>query len=199
MGVDLVLFDLGGVLIELGGVGELGDLAGIQEEEEIWRRWLSCPWVKRFDSGTCSPEGFADGVIEHWGLPLARADFLERFRRWPLGTFPGTHELVGEVRERVAAGALSNTNTYHWEHLAHTWRFEGLFDHLFLSFEIGHVKPDREDLRPRGRGRERAPGAHPPARRQPHQRGRRPRGRLAGRACACRRRGPRRAPRTRLV
>ena len=34
---DLVLFDLGGVLIELGGVGAMQELAGIDSDEEVWR------------------------------------------------------------------------------------------------------------------------------------------------------------------
>ena len=39
--VDVVLFDLGGVLIDFGGVGPMKELSGITGDEELWRRWLA--------------------------------------------------------------------------------------------------------------------------------------------------------------
>ena len=60
--VDVVLFDLGGVLIDFGGVGPMKELAGIASDEEVWRRWLGCRWVRDFERGRCSPEDFAAGV-----------------------------------------------------------------------------------------------------------------------------------------
>jgi FMN phosphatase YigB (HAD superfamily) len=62
--VDLVLFDLGGVLIEVHGVHAMLELTGIKSEEELWRRWLTCRWVRRFESGGCSETEFAAGVEE---------------------------------------------------------------------------------------------------------------------------------------
>jgi hypothetical protein len=49
--IDLVLFDLGGVLIELGGVAAMMELAGIDTDDELWLRWLSCRWVRTFERG----------------------------------------------------------------------------------------------------------------------------------------------------
>jgi putative hydrolase of the HAD superfamily len=44
----------------------------------------------------------------------------------------------------VATGCFSNTNALHWhDHIA-TWPLAGLFDHQFLSFELGLLKPDTE-------------------------------------------------------
>src|ERR1700722_11710444 len=68
--IDLVLFDLGGVLIQPGGVASMRALAGIDSDEELWTRWLACPWVQRFEAGLCSPEEFADGVVADWDLEL---------------------------------------------------------------------------------------------------------------------------------
>jgi len=36
--IDVVLFDLGGVLIRLGGMGDMAMLADERDDEEIWRR-----------------------------------------------------------------------------------------------------------------------------------------------------------------
>ena len=140
--VDLVLFDLGGVLIEVAGVRAMLELTGITSEEELWRRWLTCRWVRRFESGSCSETEFAAGVVADWQLELSASSFLEAFRDWPTGPLPGAAELVAQTRASVTTGCFSNTNALHWhDHIA-TWPLTGLFDHRFLSFELGLLKPD---------------------------------------------------------
>jgi HAD superfamily hydrolase (TIGR01509 family) len=140
--VDLVLFDLGGVLIELAGVRAMLELTGMGSEEELWRRWLTCRWVRRFESGGCSETEFAAGVVADWQLELSASAFLDAFRDWPAGPLPGAAELVAQTRASVATGCFSNTNALHWhDHIA-GWPLAGLFDHRFLSFELGLLKPD---------------------------------------------------------
>jgi putative hydrolase of the HAD superfamily len=141
--IDVVLFDLGGVLVELGGIGAMGELSGIADEEELWRRWLGCPWVREFERGGCSPEAFAAGVVEDWGLPLSPAEFLSSFATWIVGPYPGAVELATEVQARVPIGLLSNTNALHWAEHGAALGFVDAFDHRFLSFELGVLKPDR--------------------------------------------------------
>ncbi len=139
---DLVLFDLGGVVIELKGVGAMQELAGIETEEEIWRRWLTSPWVRRFESGQCSAHEFSHGVVSEWELPISAEQFMHAFERWPTGPFPGAWELLAEVRRTVPIGCLSNTNIAHWEYQVASWPILELFDYRFLSFDLGLVKPD---------------------------------------------------------
>lgn len=140
--VDLVLFDLGGVLIEVPGVRAMLELTGIASEEELWQRWLTCRWVRRFESGGCSETEFAAGVVTDWQLDLSPSAFLEAFRDWPAGPMPGAAELVTQTRARVSTGCFSNTNVLHWRDHISSWPLAGLFDHRFLSFELGLLKPD---------------------------------------------------------
>lgn len=140
--VDLVLFDLGGVLIELSGVRAMLELTGIENEEELWRRWLTCRWVRRFESGGCSETEFAGGVVADWQLEISPSAFLEAFRQWPVGPLPGATELVAQTRLSVATGCFSNTNVLHWQDHIAAWPLADLFDHRFLSFELGLLKPD---------------------------------------------------------
>lgn len=141
--VDVVLFDLGGVLIRLRGAGWMRDLAGIATEEEVWQRWLACPWVRRFESGCCAAEEFAAGMVDEWDLSTDAAGFLEQFRGLPVGLFDGAAELVTNVGASVRVGCLSNTNALHWT-LQDDWGLAELFDECFLSHELGLLKPDRE-------------------------------------------------------
>ncbi len=140
--VDFVLFDLGGVLIELGGVAALQELAGAIGDDEVWFRWLASPWVRRFERGECSATEFSTGFVSEWDLDVSPERFLDIFRYWPIGPFPGTIELLSETRRSVPIGCLSNTNSMHWDHQFSHWPELGLFDFRFLSFELGMVKPD---------------------------------------------------------
>ncbi len=142
--VDVVLFDLGGVLIEFGGVAPMRELAGIESDDELWRRWLNCRWVRTFERGHCSAEDFAAGVVSDWSLPVEPQAFLDAFRSWPRGPLPGADALLQTVQRAVPAGCLSNTNALHLEHNFGRWPILDAFDFRFLSFELGMLKPDRE-------------------------------------------------------
>jgi putative hydrolase of the HAD superfamily len=141
---DFVVFDLGGVLVEFGGLQAMKRLSGIGDSDELWRKWLGCRWVREFESGRCSAEEFASGVVADWALPVTEDAYLADFSAWIGGPFDGAEELVRDVKQRVGVACLSNTNSAHWEGGAAQWPLLELFDHQFLSFRIGMLKPDRE-------------------------------------------------------
>lgn len=140
--IDFVLFDLGGVLIELGDRARLQEISQIVGTEEIWHQWLTSPWVRRFEKGQCSATEFSVGVLAEWGVDIAPQRFLEIFRDWPIGPYPGTTELLAELKRSVSIGCLSNTNAMHWAHQTSLWPMLDMFDIRFLSFELGLAKPD---------------------------------------------------------
>ncbi len=144
VGIEFVLFDLGGVLVDPGGVGKMRELSGIGTDEELWERWLACRWVRSFEAGRCSPEDFAAGVVGDWSLDLEPAAFLEEFGSWSNGPYPGAVELVTAVRDAAGVGCLSNTNVVQWHTSHEATPVTEAFELRFLSFELGMVKPDRE-------------------------------------------------------
>ena len=141
---DVVLFDLGGVLIDFGGVAPMRALSGIESDDELWHRWLTCRWVRSFERGDCTAQDFATGVVSDWLLPVTPEWFLDSFGNWLGGPLAGADELVSAVRATMPVGCLSNTNSLHWEHHFARWPLLDGFDYRFLSFELGLLKPDRE-------------------------------------------------------
>jgi len=139
---ELVLFDLGGVLIELRGVATMAELAGIDDEDELWRRWLDCRWVRTFEAGHCGPDDFAQGVVNDWGLPVGSDEFLRIFTAWPTGPLDGAEDLVRATAANTAIGCFSNTNTVHWDGNVELWPLIGHFAYQFVSHRLGEVKPD---------------------------------------------------------
>jgi putative hydrolase of the HAD superfamily len=141
--IEVVLFDLGGVLYDPGGVDPMRQLAHIDSDDELLRRWLSCRWVRAYERGQCSDEAFAAGVVEDWQLDLSPDAFLTAFAGWPPGPYAGAEELVRATRAVVPVGCLSNTNALHWDRHFSKWDVLSEIDFRFLSFELGQVKPDR--------------------------------------------------------
>jgi len=139
--IELVLFDLGGVLVRFSGLEVLCELTGSSSELEVAARWLMSPWVRRFEAGDCSEEEFGAGLVQEWELPYSAAELLEIFPTWLDPPFEGGEQLLSEVSKRVKLGCLSNTNPVGWRAIA-DWPHTRLFQYRFLSFELGAVKPD---------------------------------------------------------
>ena len=144
--IEVVLFDVGGILIKMSGIGAWKQLTGLTDEAEIWRRWLHCPVVKAFERGHSASDEFARDMIETHNLPVGKEDFLESFRSWPGGLFEGARELVDDVAGHLRKGCFSNTNEVHWTEPCNQ-AVHNLFDLHFLSYEMGRVKPDAEAFR----------------------------------------------------
>jgi len=140
--VGIVLFDLGGVLLEVGGVAPMRELSGIETDEELWARWLGCRWVQQLEAGRCTPQEFAAGVVSDWELAVAPEKFLAIFGAWVNQPFPGAPELVAETGDAARIGCLSNTNAFQWDAHFGSLPLIDAFEFRFLSFELGLVKPD---------------------------------------------------------
>jgi putative hydrolase of the HAD superfamily len=139
-----VLFDLGGVIVELG---PLSDIVGADTyaEDEFWSRWLRSAAVRDFEGGRCDPDQFGDRLAAEFGLSLSGSELVDRFRSWPKGLFAGAQQLIielGELPELVVA-ALSNSNPVHWYEQQDAALIRSLFEVRFLSYEMKLVKPDR--------------------------------------------------------
>lgn len=142
---QVILFDLGGVLVEVDSVAALQRVLGQQlSPEEVWQRWLTAStWVGTFESGQCTPEAFATGIVAEWGLAVTAEAFLNNFRYWPKRLFPGVQEMLALLARRCTLACLSNTNSIHWPHIRDTLGLNGLLHRYYLSHEIGHLKPTR--------------------------------------------------------
>ena len=187
--IDVILFDLGGVLVELAGVEKMLEWSpGIDSTEELWRRWLRSDAVRRFETGATDRDAFARDVIAEFGVPVPADEFLAAFTWWPRAVLPGAHELLASLRDRYRLASVSNTNEIHWARFSGQWSLDRAFHHNFPSHLVGQAEAGRRVLRARGRGRGRARGARAVHRRQRHQRGGRRAARPA-RAARRRRRG----------
>jgi len=142
MNIKVILFDLGGVLVEWDGVTPLVNLTnGKITPEQARRFWLESLWVKRFETGQCSDFDFSTGVIHDLGLSLTPGEFIKEFSSWDRGPFNGSPEILNGLRENFNLYCLSNNNRIHWHHPG-IQVLLNYFLKTFVSFETGYMKPD---------------------------------------------------------
>jgi putative hydrolase of the HAD superfamily len=141
--IEVILFDLGGVLVRLTGVPTMlewtpGDLT----ETELWEKWLRSEAVRSFESGRIEPQQFAERVIEEFALRVTAEKFITAFGTWIDGLFDGVDELLLRLRPGFRLATLSNTNAIHWPKLTNVMGLGTLIDTHFPSHESGLLKPD---------------------------------------------------------
>ncbi len=138
-----VIFDLGGVIVELG---PLSDILGADPlpSEEFWSKWLHSDTVRDFEGGLCSAEEFGDRLVAELELPFDGPEMLRRFCNWPKGLFEGAVDLITELKQNdgLVVGVLSNSNPLHWYEQTDADIIRSLFDRPYLSYEMHLIKPD---------------------------------------------------------
>jgi glucose-1-phosphatase len=143
--ISAILFDLGGVLVELTGVPILLSWIGNRmTPEDLWSMWLSSPVVRSFETGQLDPAVFANELIKEMALPVSAEEFLREFTSWPKALFPGALQLVRRIPRKYVRATLCNTNAVHWPRLMGEMKLADAFDHHFASHLIGRIKPDED-------------------------------------------------------
>src|ERR1700761_2639044 len=95
---SILLFDVGGVLVQLSGVETmLGWMGEKVTSDQMWHRWLNSTPVRQFETGRIGAEEFAAAVTAEFGLPVDPQQFLASFAGWVTGLYPGTLELLAEI------------------------------------------------------------------------------------------------------
>ena len=140
---DVLLFDLGGVLIDFAGFDELSRLLpGGVDRAEVRKRWITSPSVQRFERAEITPQEFAQGVVRELQLGLSPDEFIKAFVEWARGPYPGARSLLGRLHKTHRLACLSNSNQLHTP--LHRQSIEPLMDSYYFSDELGQVKPDPE-------------------------------------------------------
>jgi HAD superfamily hydrolase (TIGR01509 family) len=135
----VLLLDLGGVLADLGDpVAAMGlDMT----LPEFWKTWTSSAVVRALETGQMEEEEFFREIPAVLGCP-DEDSFGPRFKAWQLALFPGVSDLVRDAAQRYRVALLSNTSVIHWRQVTAASSVFDVFEHVFLSYETGHFKPE---------------------------------------------------------
>jgi putative hydrolase of the HAD superfamily len=141
--IDVLLFDLGGVLVEFSDVQDLAVLLqGKLSESEILEQLSSYSPGEQFGLGKLSREDFGSRFVKDWNLELSPEEFLREYQSWSRRLFPGATELLALLRPRFRLAALRNSNELHWDRNTNEIGVTGLFEVAISSHQVGLCKPD---------------------------------------------------------
>ncbi|MGH8217562.1 MAG: HAD family hydrolase [Steroidobacteraceae bacterium] len=143
--LEVILFDVGGVLLEVHGIAVILDwLEHRVTAEEVWRMWFGSPSARAFESGRIGADEFAAGILAELRLEMPPRTFLESFVTWPARLYPGAAELVARIPARYRRAVLSNTNALHWPRVIGELGLGASFEQCFVSHLMGKIKPDAQ-------------------------------------------------------
>ncbi len=140
----VILFDLGGVLLELRD--PISTFRLDIDTSEFLRTWIMSPSVRALESGQITSKDFAQRIVDEMELPMDWQELLRRFDSWPAKIYPRAIDLIDRIPANFDCAILSNTNAVHWERIDVPGNFGDRFDRYFLSYESGLLKPDRESF-----------------------------------------------------
>ena len=141
----VLLFDVGGVLVQLSGVKTMLEWMGeTATSEEMWHMWLHSTPVREFERGRMDAAEFAAAVTAEFRLPVQPQEFLDSFTGWVTGLYPGTLEMLAQIPSSYQRAVLSNSNVLHWTRVIDDLRLGAAFEHQFVSHLTGRIKPDAD-------------------------------------------------------
>lgn len=142
--IKALLFDLGGVLVELRGEAHVLPLIrGGMTREQLWRQWSASPAVRAHETGRIGAEEFSERIVGELDLNTTPSEFLRGFRDWIVGPFAETPALIRDAAARHTTALLTNTSALHWP-IIETMGIVPHMHHVVASYQVERIKPDRE-------------------------------------------------------
>lgn len=146
--VTHIVSDMGGVLLRIEWqeriAGLLNRPIGL---EELHRLWVTATSTLDFECGRTSFDEFTQAFIDEFELSVTPEYFKTQFLEVVQEPFPNYEAVIAALKPHFHLSLLSNTNPAHYEKLAAKYHFFDAFDALFLSFQIGHMKPGEQIFR----------------------------------------------------
>ncbi|MEM6717441.1 MAG: HAD-IA family hydrolase, partial [Cyanobacteria bacterium P01_C01_bin.147] len=85
---------------------------------------------------------FARNFIEEFALEVSPAQVQHEFLEFVQAPMPGWDAVLHQLKQRYHLSLLSNTNSAHYKRLRDRYDFYAPFEQVFLSHNIGLMKPD---------------------------------------------------------
>jgi len=146
--IKVLLFDLGRVLVDFDHLRAAQRIAAFcsKTPAQIYDLFFESGATIAFEAGKITPEDFYLQVKQMLDLKLGYGSFepiwndiffLSAKNRSVFG-------LANSLRASYKTALLSNINILHYEYLKKNFPVFGAFDKIFLSFQLGLIKPDKK-------------------------------------------------------
>lgn len=147
-----ILFDLGGVLIDIDYASTENAFVqlGVSDFKERYTQFAQNALFDRFECGEISPQHFVNLLLPYTSPGTSPNQVVSAWNAM-LGTFPNEKvKLLEHLSKTTPLFMLSNTNELHWFEVERTWKkvstqpLQHFFKEIYLSHQIGKRKPHKE-------------------------------------------------------
>jgi len=145
----LLLFDLGGVIIEIDSdlAAQHWALHGGCEPDQIQGRFTRDQAYERHERGEISDLEYFDHLRTMLGINVSDAEMLVGWNAIFVGEMAGISDLLRRLTGKLPLYAFSNTNTAHIDYWPPRFgQVLGHFEEVFVSPAIGLRKPEPESF-----------------------------------------------------
>jgi len=138
---EVLLFDIGGVIVRWTGIAELGKLTGLSTEL-VAEKFANSDICKQHERGLCGDDIFLCEMIEMLNLDFSQSEMKFHWNSWVGEPYEGIVDALKFLKQDYRIACLSNSNAMHWDHLNTYLDTLGLFDPCLASHQIHRAKPD---------------------------------------------------------
>ncbi len=146
---DTIIFDFGGVILDINpdlSRNRFAEMLGVEKAFKLEEEQLP----QLYEKGQISRAEFVDRINLIAGTDFSEKEILEAWNAMLLNYRPALIEWIKRLRATHRLLLLSNTNDAHFEYFHNKLMaeygvtFYQLFDHVYLSHEMGMLKPSHE-------------------------------------------------------
>ena len=140
--VTHVVLDMGGVLVDIEWAERVGNLFGrLVPMDELHALWVNSHSAVDFESGRTDFDQFAAAFIQEFELDVSPETVQDEFLEIVRQPSHNCNQVLSTLKQDYHLSLLSNTSPPHFDKLSDRFKFFDPFDHLFLSYRIGVMKP----------------------------------------------------------
>ena len=146
---DTIIFDFGGVILDINpdlSRHRFAEMLGIENARKLEAEQLP----QLYEKGLISRAEFVSKINQLAGTELSADEILAAWNAMLLNYKPARIEWIKRLHTTHRLLLLSNTNDSHFEYFHNKLiaeygvTFYQLFDHVYLSHEMGMLKPSHE-------------------------------------------------------
>lgn len=150
--IELILFDLGGVLIDIDYQATENAFIqlGTVDFQEKYTQFQQNQLFDLFETGQISAQHFINKLLDATRKGTSPNEVVNAWNAMILSFSEKKVQLILELAKKQRIALLSNTNELHMVEVKREWAkmsqvpFESLFEKVFLSHEIKQRKPHPE-------------------------------------------------------
>jgi glucose-1-phosphatase len=143
--IELVIFDLGKVILDFDHMITCNKLAKYSKKDAlyIYNFIFKSELLENYEKGKISSMEMFSAVSDELEIDIPFIQFKEIWSDI-FSLNDGIEQLIKRVRLHSKIAILSNTDEMHFEHIRDNVEIIKDFDWIFLSYEIGFRKPEKE-------------------------------------------------------